>query len=178
MGTEAIAQWQGFFSFVGLVARGLTGLIFVALSLQITEVRARPAYVMRARTTLGALIGILVLCGLVLVPGQTATALAVEALILFAVLLADVVRTVRSFEGPGEKIERSVAVRTLLAVFLLGLGVLGSIGLLLEQPWAMAVIGLSTLLGLPLRLIQGWALLVAALPVHARGEPPATGNVP
>ena len=43
MGTGAIAEWQGFFRFVGLVAGSLTGLIFVALSLQITEVKARPA---------------------------------------------------------------------------------------------------------------------------------------
>ncbi len=178
MGIETIAEWQGFFTFVGLVAGGLTGLIFVALSLQITEVRARPAYVVRARTTLGALTGIVVLCGLVLLPGQTATALAIETLLLFVVLIADVIRTVRSFEGPGEKIERAVAVRTSLALLLLGLGAIGSVGLLFGLSWAMSVIGLSTLVGLPLRLIQAWALLVAALPVQAHEGPPATRTAP
>jgi hypothetical protein len=176
MGSETIGEWQGFFSFVGLVAGGLTGLIFVALSLQITEVKARPAYVTRARTTLGALTGIVVLCGLVLVPGQTPTALAGEALILFVALIADVVRTVRSFEGPGEKIERSVAMRTSLALLLLGVGAMGSVGLFFGVSWAMSVIGFSTLLGLPLRLIQAWALLVAALPVQAREGSPGTGT--
>jgi hypothetical protein len=118
------------------------------------------------------LTGILVLCGLVLVPGQTATALAVEALLLFAVLIADVVRTVRSFEGPGEKIDRAVAVRTAVALALLALGALGSVGLFFGWSWAMSQIGFSTLLGLPPRLIQAWALLVAALQVQDHAEPP------
>jgi len=178
VGSETIAAWQGFFTFVGLVAGGLTGLIFVALSLQITEVRARPAYVIRARTTLGALTGIVVLCGIVLIPGQTSTAVAVEALLLFVVLIADVFRTVRSFDGPGEKIERAVAVRTSLALLLLSMGAIGSVGPYFGLSWAMGVIGFSTLLGLPLRLIQAWALLVAALPIQAQEGPPAPGQAP
>jgi hypothetical protein len=170
--TDSIADWQGFFTFVGLVAGGLTGLIFVALSVQITEVTGAPAYVVRARTTLGALTGILLLSGLVLIPNQTATGLGLLSLILFIALIADVARTYRSFEGPGEKLERPVLARTLIALLLLGLGAIGSLGLLLQLPWAMALIGLSTLLGLPLRLLQAWALLVAALPMqqHGRGS--------
>jgi hypothetical protein len=175
MGTEAIAEWQGFFSFVGLVAGGLTGLIFVALSLQITEVRARPAYVVRARTTLGALTGVLVLCGLALIPGQTPKALAIESLVLFVALIGDVARTARSFEGPGERMERAVAVRTLLALVLLSLGAIGSIGLFLGLDWAISLIGYSTLLGLPLRLTQAWALLVAALPLGHEQPPTEPG---
>jgi hypothetical protein len=176
MGTDSIADWQAFFTFVGLVAGGLTGLIFVALSLQITEVRTGPAYVKRARTTLGALTGILVLSGLVLIPSQTATGLGLESLVLFIALIADVARTYRSFEGPGEKFERPVLARTFIALLLLGLGAIGSVGLLIGLPSAMPLIGLSTLFGLPLRLLQAWALLVAALPIQQH-EPGSAGRV-
>jgi hypothetical protein len=161
-----IAGWQGFFTYVGLVAGGLTGLIFVALSLQITAVRARPAYVVRARTTLGALTGMLVLCGLVLIPGQTAVGLGVEGLILFLALIADVLRTVGSFEESGHPLRGAVLMRTTLALVLLSIGAIGSVGLLAGVDWAVFAIGVSTLLGLPLRLYQAWALLVAALPLQ------------
>jgi len=161
-----IAGWQGFFTYVGLVAGGLTGLIFVALSLQITAVRARPAYVVRARATLGALTGMLVLCGLVLIPGQTTFGLGVESLILFLALIADVLRTVRSFEEAGHPLRGAVLIRTTLALVLLSIGGIGSLGLLAGVDWALFAIGLSTLLGLPLRLYQAWALLVAALPLQ------------
>jgi hypothetical protein len=162
-----LAAWQGFFTYVGLVAGGLTGLVFVALSLQISGVTARRAYVVRARTVFGALTGFLVLCGFALLPGQSSAAFGVEGLVLFAVLFVDVLRTVRSFQDPGEPLERALVIRTSLALALLGLGAVGCVGLLAGAPWAMALIGLSTLLGMPIRLIQAWALLVAALPAYA-----------
>ena len=125
------------------------------------------------------------LCGLALVPGQTPRAFGLESLTLFAVLIGDVVRHFHAFEAPGQKLERPLVVRTTIALVLLGLGAIGSLGLLVEVSWAMLVIGLSTLLGLPVRVIQAWALLVAALPVAAlpieRSEanpPPPTASVP
>ena len=64
MAATTLLEWQGFFTFVGLVAGGLTGLIFVALSIQVGGDRTGRMYVSRARTTLDNLTGILVLCGL------------------------------------------------------------------------------------------------------------------
>jgi hypothetical protein len=127
-------------------------------------VTARRAYVVRARTTFGALTGSLVLCGFALLPGQSAAAFGVEGLVLFAVLFVDVLRTMRSLQDPGEPLERALVIRTSLALALLGLGAVGCAGLLVGAPWAMALVGLSTLLGMPIRLIQAGALLVAALP--------------
>ena len=179
MDSNSLSDWRDFFTFVGLVAGGLTGLIFVALSIHVTEVRARSAYIARARTTLGALTGLLVLCGLALVPGQTARAFGLECLVLFVILIGDVVRHFHAFEAPGQRAERPLVVRTTIALLLLGLGAVGSLGLLVEVPWAMFVVGLSTLLGLPVRVIQAWALLVAALPVETRvSDPPRPGSAP
>jgi len=179
MDSNSLSDWRDFFTFVGLVAGGLTGLIFVALTIHVTEVRARSAYIARARTTLGALTGLLVLCGLALVPGQTARAFGAESLVLFAILIGDVIWHFRAFEAPGQHAERPLVIRTTIALLLLGLGALGCLGLLVEVSWAMFVVGLSTLLGLPVRVIQAWALLVAALPVETRAaDPPPPGPVP
>lgn len=179
MDSNSLPDWQGFFTFVGLVAGGLTGLIFVALSIHVTEVTARSAYIARARTTLGALTGFLVLCGLALVPGQTARAFGLECLVLFVILIVDVVRHFHAFEAPGKSAERQLVVRTAIALLLFGLGAVGSLGLLVEVRWSMFVVGMSTLLGLPVRVIQAWALLVAALPVETRvSDPPRPGSAP
>jgi hypothetical protein len=168
MDSNSLADWQDFFTFVGLVAGGLTGLIFVALSIHVTEVTARSAYIARARTTLGALTGFVVLCGLALLPGQTPRAFGLECLLLFAILIADVVRHFRDFEAPGVAVERPLLIRTTIALLLLVIGVVGTLGLVAEMPWALFVVASSTLLALPVRVIQAWALLVAALPVQSR----------
>jgi hypothetical protein len=171
MDVNQLDVWQAYFNFVGLVAGGLTGLIFIALSIQVTEVTARHAYVTRARITLGALTGLVFLCGLVLLPGQTPQALGAEGLVLFAVLLVDVLRSVRSFRLPGAGLERAVAVRTTLAVGLLVAGAIGCVGLLADVRWSIALVALATLLSLPVRIIQAWALLVAAVPAEsAKGD--------
>ena len=167
MDSNSLPDWQDFFTFVGLVAGGLTGLIFVALSIHVTEVTARSAYIARARTTLGALTGFVVLSGLALIPGQTPRAFGLECLALYVILIADVIRHFRDFEAPGETAERPLLIRTMIALLLFGVGVAGAVGLLVDIPWAMFALGLSTLLGLPVRVIQAWALLVAALPIQA-----------
>ena len=174
MDSNSLADWQDFFTFVGLVAGGLTGLIFVALSIHVTEVTARSAYIARARTTLGALTGFVVLCGLALIPGQTSSAFGLECLVLFVILIGDVLWHFRDFEAPGGQVERPLLIRTAIALLLFGIGVAGSVGLVVEVQWAMFVVGLSTLLGLPVRVIQAWALLVAALPVQTLARDPPT----
>jgi hypothetical protein len=178
MDSNSLLDWQDFFTFVGLVAGGLTGLIFVALSIHVTEVTARSAYIARARTTLGALTGFVVLCGLALIPGQTPSAFGLECLVLFVILIGDVIGHFRDFEAPGGKVERPLVIRTAIALLLFGIGVAGSLGLVVDIPWALFVVGLSTLLGLPVRVIQAWALLVAALPIQTLASDGPPGNAP
>src|SRR3954465_1905144 len=97
MSGNSLAEWQDFFMYVGLVAGGLTGLIFVALSLHVAAAQARPAYIQRARTTLGALTGFVVICGLALVPGQSLASFGVTTLVVLTILIWDVVRHLRGF---------------------------------------------------------------------------------
>ncbi|MEO7664282.1 MAG: hypothetical protein ABIV26_04090 [Candidatus Limnocylindrales bacterium] len=169
MNGNALVDWQEFFTYVGLVAGGLTGLIFVALSLHVASARARPAYIQRARTTLGALTGFLVICGLALVPGQSASSFGITTLVVLAVLIGDVLRHLRGFGVVSLRRDRPLLVRTSAALVLFFIGALGCLGLVVGAPWSMTAVGLSTLLGLPVRIIQAWALLEAAMPL----QPPA-----
>jgi hypothetical protein len=172
MAATTLLEWEGFFTFVGLVAGGLTGLIFVALSIQVGGDRTGRMYVSRARTTLDNLSGILVLCGLALIPGQTERSFGIEGAILNLVLIWDILRTVRSFERPGASLERPVLIRTSLALTTLGVGLVGSLVLIAGVGEGLLLVGAGALLGLPVRILQAWALIEASLaPSHHRAPP-------
>lgn len=63
------AEWQVFFGTVAGAAAALSGLLFVALSVNLTLVR-QAAYRARAREALSGLLVLVVLAVIVLVPGQ------------------------------------------------------------------------------------------------------------
>jgi modulator of FtsH protease len=79
-------QWHDLFVAMAGAAAALTGLIFVAVSINLEEVLKNQALPPRALETLSILIGLLVLSVFVLIPGQSLTALGAEMLVLGAVL--------------------------------------------------------------------------------------------
>ena len=70
--------WQSFFEVVSLAAATLTGLVAVALSMNIRFIAARPARGARAREALIALTVLLAVSILVLIPKQGRVALGIE----------------------------------------------------------------------------------------------------
>ena len=82
----APGDWQTLYAVVGGSAASLTGLLFVALSVNRKAIMS--SHIQRARSveTLGTLLSLLVLSILVLVPGQSRAALSVE-LVGFGILL-------------------------------------------------------------------------------------------
>src|SRR5436190_1241539 len=87
-----------------------------------TPASARSTYVARARVTLGALAGFVVLCGFALLPRQTSTAFGFESFVLLVVLIADVLRHIRAFEAADEGLKGALLVRTAFALALFGIG--------------------------------------------------------
>lgn len=71
------------------VGAALTGLLFVAVSINIGRILAQPTLPIRAGETLIILVAQLLVALLLLVPGQSSTALGAEVLVL-ALLLAGV----------------------------------------------------------------------------------------
>ena len=81
-------EWQTFFAAQVNAAAALTGLVVVAISVNITRILEQPLLVERAVEALIALVGALVLTSLLLMPGQPAQAMAGECGIIGALMLA------------------------------------------------------------------------------------------
>ncbi len=70
--------WNGFFTMVGGGVAALTGLVFVALSLNVKDMTDDATHKYRSINTLAGLAAIFVRCGLVLMAGQSHTAVGIE----------------------------------------------------------------------------------------------------
>src|SRR5262245_27883668 len=82
MGTfsETLDAWQPFFTAQLGAAAALAGLLFVGLSLNLTKILTYPALPTRSMIALVLLLVILVVSSLMLIPGQTPKAIALELL--------------------------------------------------------------------------------------------------
>ncbi|MGO9900885.1 MAG: hypothetical protein ACLP0J_14605, partial [Solirubrobacteraceae bacterium] len=76
--------WRDYFVMVGGGGAALTGLVFVAMSMHLSDIASDPTHRHRARTILTALTDVFVRCGLVLMGGQAARAVGAE---IFVVLV-------------------------------------------------------------------------------------------
>src|SRR5215468_2043638 len=81
-------QWHDFFVMVGGSAAVLTGLVFVALSLNVNVVTEDATHRYRAIDTLSGMIGVFILCALVLMGGQDHRAVGIEWLVVAAISIA------------------------------------------------------------------------------------------
>jgi hypothetical protein len=74
--------WNSFFTMVGGGVAALTGLVFVALSLNVTEMTKDATHKYRSINTLAGLTAVFVRCGLVLMGGQTHRAVGIELFVI------------------------------------------------------------------------------------------------
>ena len=78
-------QWHDYFITVGGASAALTGLVFVALSLNVSVIAHDPTHRYRAIGTLAGFTAIFVICGLGVMGGQDHRAVGLEWLIVSAV---------------------------------------------------------------------------------------------
>jgi hypothetical protein len=76
------AQWNDFFVMVGTGAAALTGLVFVAMSLNVAAITANPTHRYRAIGNLVGLASVFMLSALILMGGQNHQAVGTELLIV------------------------------------------------------------------------------------------------
>ena len=81
-------QWHDFFVMVGSGAVVLTGLVFVALSLNVNVVTQDATHRYRAIDTLAAMTGVFVICAFALMGGQDHRAVGIEWLVVAAISIA------------------------------------------------------------------------------------------
>jgi|SRR5579862_6494741 len=93
------SQWSGFFVMLGGGAAALTGLVFVAMSLNVESITNDATHRFRAIGTLSGFLGIFAICALVLMGGQDRAAVGIEwivvAVLAGAVYLIGYVQAVR-----------------------------------------------------------------------------------
>lgn len=78
MSAYDIAGWAGFLAVAAGVAATLTGLIFVAVSINLARILEFPGLPERAAETIVQLLGAMIISLIALVPGQSALVLGVE----------------------------------------------------------------------------------------------------
>ncbi len=88
MNSVSIAAWGNYLSAQAEVAATLTGLVFVAVSINLTKVLSIPGLTGRAAESILQLLGAVVISTTALIPGQQAAVLGGEVLVLGIVLWA------------------------------------------------------------------------------------------
>src|ERR1700749_3874310 len=96
------AEWHDFF--VGTIgaSAALTGLLFVAISINLEQILKYPQLPGRAAATLGMLVSALVVSGFGLAPGQSIRALGIEIACTAAVAAVQAVWVSLGKQRPGE----------------------------------------------------------------------------
>lgn len=154
------AAWHDLFVALAGAAAALTGLLFVAVSINLTQILKYRTLPVRAMETLSVLGGLLLLAVFVLVPGQGRVALGVEVLVLGTVLAAALLlRRLRLPRNPGEPRTWTVVP---LAVILAGTVpmIVAGVSLLAAAGGGLYWLVAEIVLGLTGALTNAWILLV------------------
>ena len=98
-----MVEWQTLFSVQAESAATLTGLVFVAVSINLAKIISTPGLTGRAAETIAQFLQVFFICTEALIPRQTAGALAAEiiavALLCWALQLTTQIRYARSRSG-------------------------------------------------------------------------------
>ena len=156
-------QWQALYATVAGATAALTGLLFVALSLNLRTIIKVPAHRARAREILGCTLSLLVLSLLMLIPGQDRRVLGSE---LIAGCLVLALRSVwlhrQTFRGivPGRRVRWALR----LAVVHLGTVAImvAGISLIVGQFGGFYWLGLTVLVYTLWSLNNAWLGVVQA----------------
>ena len=152
--------WRDYFVMVGGGAASLTGLVFVAMSLHLSDIVSDPTHRHRARTLLTALTTVFIRCALVLMGGQTARAVGVE---IFVVVVGAEVVVLRSLNqalrGSGAA-QHGVLSRTLGYAACLIIEQTGAAILFFGNTWGLYAVGVGMMASILLIVSGAWLLLV------------------
>jgi hypothetical protein len=98
-----VSEWQALFSVQAECAATLTGLVFVAVSINISKILSSPGLPGRAAESIAQFMQVFFVCSALLIPGQTAVAFAFEIIgvvfLCWALQLTSQIRYARSKSG-------------------------------------------------------------------------------
>jgi hypothetical protein len=161
MDVSIVTGWESFFVAMAGAAAALAGLIIVAMSVTIKEILASRSLPSRAMATIGSLVLIVIVSGLILIPGQAASPLGIELIVatVFALLLQgfSIVRITqeRPRRPASENFFKFVFGVGQILPFAVG-AVVVSLGSTLGVYWIAA----GTLITIAYAMTNAWVLLV------------------
>jgi hypothetical protein len=157
------SEWTDLFVAAAGASAALTGLVFVAVSINIERILSFKGLPERAAETLSLLLGVTVVSIFGLMPGQSSTALGVELLAQSLVWIAFLVPLVaKTLPGPDDPRGWFVSRIGLVAAGLLPL-VIGGASLLAESGGGLYWTAAGIIVSLVCGVTNAWVLLVEIL---------------
>jgi len=153
-------EWRDFFLMVGGAAAVLTGLVFVALSLNLDVVMRDATHRYRAIGTLTNFAGIFVLCALVLMGGQTYVAVGWEWLVTAVLAGAAYLFGYFGARTQGGSITTLSLLRSVVGTGLYLAQIAGSILLLFRVSAGLYVAAVAMVVLAAFSISGAWLLLV------------------
>jgi hypothetical protein len=151
------AGWAAVFAAIAGASAGLTGLLFVALSINLSRVLKQPGWIGRAVEVLVLLTSAMILSILLLMPAEDAQSVAVEILTVAALLIAVV-----AYIHVKSPLRRLFALRViggqLGSIFL----VAGGASLLAQNGGGLYWVVPALLIAMVSAIIGAWVVLVEA----------------
>jgi hypothetical protein len=154
------ALWHDYFVMVGGGAASLTGLVFVAMSLHLSDIASDPTHRHRARTLLTALTTVFIRCALVLMGGQTARAVGVELFIVLVGVESVVLRSLIQALHDSGAAQHDVLSRTLGYAACLIIEQTGAAVLFFGHTWGLYAVGVGMMASFLFIVSGSWLLLV------------------
>jgi hypothetical protein len=157
------AEWSDLFVASAGASAALTGLLFVAVSINIERILGFEGLPERAVQTLALLLGVVVVSVVGLIPGQTRTVLGVELLAVGLVVTAFIGRQLRTTRPtPEEPAGRLIVRLVLMAAGTLPF-VLGGASLWAEAGGGLYWVAAGIIFALVGSIANAWVLLVEIL---------------
>ena len=165
-------QWDNFFLLVGTGAVTLTGLVFVAMSLNLKVIAIDATHRNRAINTLTGLALVFLRCALVLMGGQNHQSIGAELLVVsgvsFAVFVVGYVRAIRMSNGL--RLSRVVGGSLVHVAAMIGAAVFISGHLSGLYIAAVAIVANTCYM-----ITAAWLLVIGAF--DQKAQPPSTDEV-
>jgi hypothetical protein len=152
--------WHDYFVMVGGGAAALTGLVFVAMSLHLSDIASDPTHRHRARTILTALTTVFIRCGLVLMGGQTARAVGIEIFVVIVGVEVIVFRSLIDALRLTAAEQHGILSRTLGYGGCLLIEQTGAAILFFGHTWGLYAIGVGMMASFLFIVSGAWLLLV------------------
>jgi hypothetical protein len=149
--------WNSFFTMVGSGVAALTGLVFVALSLNVAEMTKDATHKYRSINTLAGLAAVFVRCGLVLMGGQTHTAVGIDLFVIASMGAISFLYGFRqAFNARAHPSKHRLITGTCLYVAELG----GALVLILGSIAGLYIAAVAILLNVAFMVSAAWLLVV------------------